>query len=521
MDRKRRTTDYLRERLGPDIEELGTEIGARIGASAALLGRFVGRIGRMVDELATDSISVASEAARLREAALERGRSLRGVVRAAPRASRIIGEAALLVAAYRIHEVTRGPGAELLGEAAADSARARLDREGARRLYDLCVDLRGGVLKLGQLASSRIDLLPPVYAEELGRLQDRVPPVPAEAIEAEVEAALGAPIDALFESFDREPLAAASLAQVHGAVLPGGERVALKVLVPGIEDVIETDIAALRAVAPALREVWPRVDLETLLGELARSLRAELDLAGEAESALRFARESAADDGIRVPRVHFERSASRVLCLERIDGARLPDWLEACEARGEPGLADRDRILEVLARSTAAQILERGFVHADPHPGNFLVVETSRGPELAVLDFGAVLEIAPQRRRAWASAVLAGAARDVPRTLEELDELGFTAEGDPRALEAFAERLVSALAPGGALAPGSGDPEARLRTLLELLHESPIVRIPTDAVLLGRVMAALGGLFSRYRPRFDLLSCIVPTLLRAVKVSGS
>lgn len=513
--RTRRASDFLRDRLGPDIENLGADLGARLGASARTLGRLVGRLGSLVDDLATDSAAVAREAERLRDAAYDRSQTLRDAVRAAPRFGRIVSEALLLVAAYRLHALTRGPGAEILGDVAADSARARLDREGARRIHDLCVDLRGGVLKLGQLASARIDLLPDAYARELGRLQDRVPPVGFEAIRDAVESALGAPLDALFESFDRTPLAAASLAQVHGAVLPGGLRVAVKVLVPGIEDVVETDLAALRVVVPALREVWPRADLETLTRELGRSLRAELDLVGEAVSATRFARESAGDAGVVVPKVHPERSAGRVLCLERIDGARLPDWLEACDARGERGLAERDRLLEILVRSTSAQILARGFLHADPHPGNFLVVEKPEGPDLAILDFGAVLEIPPSRRRAWASLVLAGVARDVPATLSLLEELGFSSHGDPEALQAFAARLVAAVGPGGALSPGATDAEARLRTLLELLHDSPIVGIPPDAVLLGRVMAALGGVLVRYRPRFDLFGAVAPFLLRA------
>lgn len=513
--RARRASEYLRDRLGPDLEDLGADLGARIGATAARLGRLVGRFGQLVDDLATDSAAVAREAERLRDAALDRSQTLRDAVRAAPRFGRIVSEALLLVAAYRIHALTRGPGAEILGDVAADSARQRLDREGAQRVHDLCADLRGGVLKLGQLASARIDLLPEAYAASLGRLQDRVPPVPFEAIRNEVETALGAPLSALFESFEQTPMAAASLAQVHGAVLPGGDRVALKVLVPGIEEVVETDLAALRVVAPALREVWPGADLETLTRELGRSLREELDLSREAGNAARFARESAGDEGVVVPRVHAERSAGRVLCLERVDGERLPDWLAACDARGERGQADRDRLLEILVRTTSAQILDRGFLHADPHPGNFLVVEKGGRPGLAVLDFGAVLEIPPARRHAWASLVLAGVARDVPRTLALLRELGFSARGDQEALEAFATRLVAAVGPGGALAPGSGDAEARLRTLLELLHDSPIVGIPPDAVLLGRVMTALGGLLVRYRPRFDLFAAVAPFLLRA------
>jgi ubiquinone biosynthesis protein len=511
----RRASDFLRERLGPDLAELGAALGARVGDSAARLGRLLGQLGNLVDDVAADSAAVAREAEKLRDAAFERSANVRDAIRVAPRFARILSDALLLVAAYRIHAAASGPGGELLGDKAVDTARERLHREGARRLYRLCVDLRGGVLKIGQFASSRIDLLPAAYARELSRLQDRVPPVPTTAIQASIAGSLGAPLETLFSEFTAEPLAAASLAQVHGARLHDGTPVAVKALVPGIEDVVETDLAALRVVAPALREFWPNIDGETIARELGRSLRAELDLEAEADSAERFARECAEDDGVIVPRIHRAASARRVLTLGRIEGARLPDWLEACGTRGEAGQRDRDRLLGILVRTTSAQILRRGFCHADPHPGNFLVVEGALGPRLAVLDFGCVLELSAQRRRAWAQLVLAGVSRDVPRVVALLEELGFRTRGDAQALEAFATRLVEAVGPGGPLAPGSVDADARLRVLLALLHESPIVEIPRDAVLLGRVMASLGGILVAYRPTLDLFRLVAPDLLRA------
>lgn len=515
--RARRTSDYLRDRLGPDLANLGARLGARLGVrvgdSAALLGRLLGQVGDLVDDLAADSAAVVREAERLRDLVAAQSATVRDAARAAPRFGRIVSEGLLLGAAYRLHGVTRGPGADLLGARAVDAARERLHREGARRLHDLCVDLRGGVLKLGQIASARIDLLPAAYVHELGRLQDRVPPVPASLIEASIEESLGSPIRERFAEVCSEPLAAASLAQVHAGRLSDGTRVAIKVLVPGIEEVVEADLAALRVLVPALREVWPGLALESVSRELARSLRAELDLDAEAVNAERFAADI--DPGVVVPRPHRAFSSKRVLTLDRVDGARLPDWLEACDERGEAGIAERGRLLEILVRTTSAQILRRGFFHGDPHPGNFLVVEGDGGARLAILDFGCVHELPRARRRAWARLVLAGVARDVPRVLALLEELGFESRGAPDALARFADRLVEAVGPGGALAPGSTDAAARLRIALELLHDSPIATIPPDAVLLGRVMASLGGLLVRYRPHVDLLGLVVPDLLRA------
>ncbi len=514
-NRARRTSDFLRNRLGADLADLGAEIGGLVGASAARLGLLLERAGDLVDGLAAESAAVAREAERLRDLALGRGTAARDTVRAAPRFGRIVSEAVLLVAAYRLHIATRRPGAELLGEPAVAAARERLHREGARRVRSVCEDLRGGVLKLGQLASTRPDLLPPAYVEELGKLQDRVPPAPTEVIEAAIEEALGVRVGECFAEFSREPLAAASLSQVHAARLGDGTPVAVKVLVPGIEEVVAGDLAALRVVAPALREAWPRLDFEPLAQELTRTLRIELDLDAEAASAERFAAEAARDDGVIVPIVHRGVSSRRVLVLERIEGARLPDWLDACDRRGDPGRADRDRLLSILVRTTSAQILGRGFFHGDPHPGNFLVVDGTGGPHLAILDFGCVQELSPERRRAWAQLVLAGVSRDVPRTLALLEQLGFGSRGGADDLRRFSAKLLEAVGPGGPLTAGAEDAGARLRAVLELLTDGPAVRIPADAVLLGRVIASLGGLIARYRPRLDLLGLVLPDLLRA------
>lgn len=514
-NRARRASDFLRNRLGADLADLGAEIGGLVGASAARLALLLERAGDLVDDLAADSAAVAREAERLREVVIGRSASARDALRAAPRFARIVREALLLVAAYRLHRAARRPGSDLLGDAAVAAARERLDREGARRIRRLCEDLRGGVLKLGQLASTRPDLLPPPYVDELGKLQDRVPPAPPAQIAASIEESLGAALDARFAAFSTDPIAAASLSQVHAARLLDGAPVAVKVLVPGIEEIVEGDLAALRVVAPALREAWPRLDVEPFAQELTRSLRIELDLDAEAANAERFASESARDEGVIVPRVHHELSSRRLLVLERIEGKRLPDWLDACNERGDAGRADRDRLLSILVRTTSAQILARGFFHGDPHPGNFLVVDGESGPLLAILDFGCVQEIAPEGRRAWAQLVLAGVSRDVARAIALLEDLGFESRGGADDLRRFSAKLLDAVGPGGPLTTRAEDASARLRALLELLSEGPAVRVPADAVLLGRVIASLGGLIARHRPGIDLLGLVLPDLLRA------
>src|SRR4051812_11778345 len=213
---------------------------------------------------------------------------------------------------------------------------------------------RGRSLRSG----ARPDLIGPIWASELARLQDDVPPVDAAAIRARIEAELGKPIDELFAAFDDVPLAAASLAQVHAAILHDGTAVAVKVQVPGIEDIIEADIAALRTIAAALGDM-PGVDLPTLTDELSRALATELDYIAEAEALWTFG-----GQGVLVPRPIGEASSARVLTMTRIDGERLTTALERMDAPA------RDALLADLVAEVAAQILVRGNVHADPHPGN-------------------------------------------------------------------------------------------------------------------------------------------------------
>ncbi|TNF37352.1 MAG: AarF/ABC1/UbiB kinase family protein, partial [Deltaproteobacteria bacterium] len=425
-----------------------------------------------------------------------------------PRAARIAATLAPIAAAYRVH-AGRAP------YVSDEVARARLDalhRRSAERVHDLCVELGGAILKLAQFASCRVDLLPPAWTDTLGRLQDRVPPAPTDEVLALLAAELGAPPEEVFAELDLEPLAAASLAQVHAARLPDGTRVVVKVQRPGVAELVEVDLAALQLVSGRLGDGLG-VDAGAFLAELGRSVRAELDYTAEARH-MAAVREHLADHpGVVVPAPHLALCTPRVLVMERVDGDRLPDFLAACADGGETGAAERDALLRHLVDVYAAKILVHGVVQADPHPGNFLVTGDRR---LALLDFGAVLTLSAETRRAWAELAGAALARDTAKIGALLGRLGFAPHsGDPADLGRLAELVLDAFRDGAADL-GDIDMRAELDRGLALLRDTPVARVPEDFVLLSRILGALAGLLVGHDAGFPLFPVVWPHLQRAL-----
>jgi ubiquinone biosynthesis protein len=458
-----------------------------------LLRHVGGRLDAMSLDLARDLGAVTRDAQAFANLAQARATTL---YRATPRAAKLAQAGGALLARHRWLRLT----AAARGH---DGLRAEDHRDLARRTVQAAAQLRGGIVKLGQLASCRPDLVGPVWASELAALQDEVPPVPTEAIRARIEAELGRPLAEVYATFDDAPLAAASLAQVHAATLLDGTPVAVKVQVPAIEDVIEADIAALRTVAGALGEV-PGVDLPMLADELARSLATELDYVAEADALERFA---ATGGGVVVPRPIRAASTARVLTMTKLEGDKLVPWLDAATP------AERDRLLGALVAEVAAQILERGQVHADPHPGNFMV---TAGGTLAMLDFGCTLELVPTERAAYARLVLAIGAGDQAAAARELAALGFVADA-PEQLVAVTAALIGAMRPGAAVS--ELDWETAFSTQIAQAKQLSGLTIPRSFVLLGRVLATVAGLLAKYRPQIQLYPMIARSLV--VAASGA
>jgi predicted unusual protein kinase regulating ubiquinone biosynthesis (AarF/ABC1/UbiB family) len=456
--------------------------------TARLVKHLSGRLDALSLDLARDGGAVVRNAQAFADSARDHATTF---VRATPRVTKIAQAAAALFARQRWLRLAQ----------AARSGRAELrdvdHRELARRTAAYAAELRGGIAKLGQLASCRPDLVGPIWASELAKLQDEVPPIDVAAIRARIEAELGRPIGEVFAELADAPLAAASLAQVHAARLLDGTEVVVKVQVPGVEDVIASDIAALRALASAMGEL-PGVDLATLTSELARALATELDYEAEAGQLRAFR------GGALVPEPIAHASSRRVLTMTRITGERLTAWLEHAAPDA------RDRLLGELVGEVAAQILVRGHVHADPHPGNFLVTGDGK---LAILDFGCVLELSAAERASYARLVLAIAGGNHAAAASELATLGFSAD-DPDQLVDLAASLVGALRPGADLA--QLDWQAAFADQVAQARQLGGLAIPPSFVLLGRVLAAIAGLLATHRPKLELHPLIARHLATAI-----
>jgi len=473
--------------LANDLRDTLEQIRTTVVSTAQLVGRVGARLDAFSLELARDVGEVTRDARAVAAAARDQATTVK---RATPRAVKLATAAAAIVARrrwLRLQAVAAGH----------DGLREQDQRELARRVTEAAAELRGGIAKLGQLASCRPDLIGPIWASELAALQDEVPAVASDDIKRRIESELGRPLGAVFASFDDTPLAAASLAQVHAATLLDGSRVVVKVQVPGIEDIIEADIAALRMVATLGGEV-PGMDLPTLVGELSRALIVELDYVAEAVALRRFTSTKA------IAPVPVEAASSaRVLTMSRIDGERLTAWLDAAPPE------TRDALLGELVGEVAEQMLVRGHVHADPHPGNFLVADG----KLAVLDFGCTLSLDKAERAAYARLVIAIAGANREAATQELATLGFTAD-DPAQLVELTRSLITAMRPGTTVS--EIDWEHAFAEQLANAKRLGGLTIPRSFVLLGRVLATVAGLLAKYKPRIQLHPLIATHLARAI-----
>ena len=280
-------------------------------------------------------------------------------------------------------------------------------------------DLGATFIKLGQIVSTRADLIPPNYQVELAKLQDAARPVPSEAVQEALRTELGRPINEAFATFDTEPLAAASIGQAHAATLPDGTEVVVKVRRPGVVEQVDEDLDLLQRLAVTASRRWEfadRYDVVGLAQEFADTLRAELDYIREGRNAERFAKNFAGDPAIHIPRVYWDTTTARVITLERIRGIKISD-LAALDAAG----IDRPTLARRSARIFLKMVFEDGFFHADPHPGNFFV---EPGGTIGLIDFGMVGVVDEGTQDHLARLLLAITSEDADQMVDAMLELG-------------------------------------------------------------------------------------------------
>ena len=283
-------------------------------------------------------------------------------------------------------------------------------------------------IKFGQAMSTRRDLLPADIADELAKLQDEVPPFPAEEAIAILDEAYGEPVDEVFERFDSEPFAAASIAQVHTAKLPEGHEVIVKLLRPGVQEVIERDIEVLKLLAGLADRYWQhgkRLRPLEVVDEYESTIIDELDLMREAANAAQLKRNFAGSDMLYVPEIYWDFCRPEVLVQERIYGIPISDM----DALREAG-ANIQLLAENGVEIFFTQVFRHNFFHADMHPGNIFVIATDPdNPRYAAVDFGIVGTLSPSDQRYLAENFLAFFDRDYHRIAKLHLESGWVPEG--------------------------------------------------------------------------------------------
>jgi predicted unusual protein kinase regulating ubiquinone biosynthesis (AarF/ABC1/UbiB family) len=402
------------------------------------------------------------------------------------------------------------------GSEAARQRRLRaLWRAEGRRMRRAALRRGGLLIKLGQFLSTRADVLPQEFLEELGSLQDVVPPAPWPAVRQVLTASYGDELP--FRRLAEEAHASASLAQVHFGELPDGTPCAVKILRPGIAEAVKADLDATYVAARFLQRhtaFGRRFDVLAIWREFADVTLAELDLPGEAERAERFRRLFRHDPWVRAPKVHREWTRPMVLVMSRVGGLKLDDVDGLRRAGLEPAAVARR-----LVDSYMQQWLVHGFFHADPHPGN-VFVEPDGG--LVYVDFGMMAEVRPRDRAALQKLVLAVGARDAEMMAEAVAELGFLRPGaDPRRLKAALAHLVAELFRHGAApdAVRGQEAEAFVREIQEFLFQGPF-QLPARYTFLGRALGILAGLVARLAPEENFVELLVHAAERHAEVDA-
>jgi predicted unusual protein kinase regulating ubiquinone biosynthesis (AarF/ABC1/UbiB family) len=376
----------------------------------------------------------------------------------------------------------------------------------ARRLARVIPTLGPTFVKIGQVFSARPDVVPEPYLGELGALTDRVPCVPFARIEAELTAAYGAPVDEVFEAFEREPLAAGSLGQVYRA-RHQGQDVVVKVLRPGVEAMVEHDVRFVRRALALVERRWKHPQLRGVhvaLDEFERRIAAEMDFEQEAAYCRAIGRAFARNPRVVVPGVVDSMVRRRALVLEFVEGTRV-DQIEPLVAAGR---IDPERVVDEVIEAYIQMMLVDGIFHADPHPGNLLVRDDGA---LVLLDFGMVIEVDPEQRRQLVHTALAAVGGDAGRVVDGFFALGIVEAGtDRETIHRLVALLLEMTERGAHIDEIQG---ALADEVMRLLYDWPVV-LTGEMTYFGRAVALIEGLGARHVPGFNPVRSTRPLLMK-------
>jgi len=367
-------------------------------------------------------------------------------------------------------------------------------RFAARELRNLALVLAGAITKAAQIGGARADILPQVFVDELSQFHDAVPPRPFEQLKGQAEHDLQRPLDTVFSEIDTTALAAASLAQVHAARLHDGREAVIKIQYPEVRRIIPLDLGMLRATARLAHWLGPKLDLRSLVFEVARFIELELDFGRELESMERLRRILEPNPDVVVPQAFPEYCGERIIVMERLDG--IPITRSAAIAAAGHRPADLARRIGALYGS---MIFEIGFFHGDPHPGNLLVLQDGR---IGLLDFGLCKELPKGFARRTAQLIVCALIGDTPAALEAAEDLGFDVEAiEPEQLRSLFLMMLGDSQDVGDSAPGSRQVDG----FADIIGTSRIRSIPEDFALVARTLVLLNGLSHRLAPRRRLI----------------
>lgn len=385
-----------------------------------------------------------------------------------------------------------------------------LYRKQASYFTETAMDMGGLIIKLGQHVSAQVDILPKEILDELSKLQDSVAPVDFSEIKRKVESELHSSVNELFADFNTTPIAAASLGQVHRATLRTGEQVAVKVMRPGVEDIIEIDSKSIQVAVRLLKRqsrIAALMDLDALYEEFYDTVMDELDYQKEGRNAEEFQQQFTHRKDIVVPGIHWSYTTSKVLTMEFMEGVKINNFAQL-DAWG----VDRTALAKSLLEIFVEQILVNGFFHADPHPGNVLVQPDGT---IALIDFGMVGRIAKDMKTQMVALLMAVYLKDAQGAINALNRLRFLRRNTD--LEVFSRNLTLLFEQinGDTFDLSfvtSGDNTEELR---DFLYSQPF-QLPANTTFMGKAMITVYGLCLGLDPELDLIGTARPYIQRVV-----